>query len=823
MSAAKKSPGRSARPSRPDGRARGGAKRPGRGGARPWRRRVFTVLGALIFGAGAVLGDRAGRELVVLDRMVVERFDGRRFRVPSRVLSAPTIVYPGLDWKNVDLLGTLTRLGYQQQAGAATPDPGRFAWGDGRVRAHLRAFEHPSRPEPSRLVELRLEGHEIASIRDLEADRELGAVLLEPELVGSYYGPDREQRELVRLGDLPGHLIDAILASEDQRFGDHLGIDPIRIGGAIVANLRGRREGGSTVTQQLVKNFFLTPERTLERKLREATIALIVEARYSKDEILECYLNEIYLGQRGSTEVHGVGEASRLYFGKNVRSVTVSEAALLTAVIPGPNNISPWKYPDRALARRNLVLDLMHDQGRIDEATRDAAKAEPLQLSAVTPEPSEARYFLDALRRQLPEVYDWEALTSEGLRVYSTLDLRLQRAAAAALREGLGELEQKHKRLRADAPEKAIQGCVVALRPQTGEVLALVGGRDYGQSQFDRCTQARRQAGSTFKPFVYLAALEPGAHGPRITLASRLEDAPLSVPTSSGTWSPANYDKQFHGSVTVRQALERSMNVATARLGLEVGPDRVASLARRLGIDSPLPRVPSLALGVADVAPIELARAYATIANGGIRPVVTTFEDAVDASDRTLARRDIQFERVLDAGTAYLGTSLLEGVVDRGTAAAIRRSGIEGPIAGKTGTTDDGKDAWFVGFTPEMVVVVWVGFDQPKPTGLTGASGALPIWTRFVREATQGSVRGAFLPPPEVVTVEIEPGSGALAMAGCPASASEFFLIGTEPTRTCPEGVPAGEGAHAGEPDGEGVGPAPRPRKGMFDWLKRVF
>jgi len=818
VSAAKKSPGRAGRPAGGGGRRPAGA--PPRG---PWRRRVFTLLGALVFGAGALLGDRAGRELVVLDRMVTERFEGRRFRVPSRVLSSPTIVYPGLDWKSVDLVGTLTRLGYQQQPGAAAPEPGRFVWGEGRVRVHLRAFEHPSRPEPSRLVELRLDGREIASIRDVEADRELGAVLLEPELVGAYYGPDREQRELVRLGDLPRHLIDAILASEDQRFGDHVGIDPIRIAGAVVANLKGRREGGSTVTQQLVKNFFLTPERTIERKLREATIALIVEARYSKDEILECYLNEIYLGQRGSTEVHGVGEASRLYFGKSVRQITVSEAALLTAVIPGPNNISPWKYPDRALARRNLVLDLMYEQGRIDEATRDAAKAEALQLSAVTPEPSEARYFLDALRRQLPEVYDWEALTSEGLRIYSTLDLRLQRAAARALREGLAELEQKYKRLRSDAPEKALQGCVVALRPQTGEVLALVGGREYGQSQFDRCTQARRQAGSTFKPFVYLAALEPAAGGPRITLASRLDDTPLSVPTSSGTWSPANYDKQFHGTVSVREALERSMNVATARLGLEVGPDRVASLARRLGIDSPLPRVPSLALGVADVAPIELARAYATIANGGIRPVVTTFEDAVDAEDRTLARRDIQFERVLDAGTAYLGTSLLEGVVDRGTATLIRRKGIEGPLAGKTGTTDDGKDAWFVGFTPELVVVVWVGFDQPKPTGLTGASGALPIWTRFVQEATQGTVRGAFLPPPEVVSVDIEPGSGALAMAGCHASASEFFLLGTEPTQTCPEGAPvhdAGPGAAAG---GGEPGGAPRPRRGMFDWLKRVF
>jgi penicillin-binding protein 1B len=763
---------------------------------------------------------------MALHRMVVARFEGQRFRIPSRVLSAPTILYPGVDWKNIDLQGALTRLGYQQQPGVARPDPGRYEWRSDRVRAHLRAFDHPSRPEPAHLVDLMLDGSEITEIRDVDTDRELGAVLLEPELVGAYYGPDREQREIVQIGDVPRHLIHAILAAEDQRFDAHHGIDPIRIAGAFLANLRhgSTVQGGSTVTQQLVKNFFLTPERTLQRKLREAAISVIVESRYSKDEIFECYLNEIYLGQRGATEVHGVGEASRLYFGKSVRELTVSESALLAAVIPGPNGISPYRAPDRALARRNLVLDLMHDQDRIDDATWEAAKAEPLQLSAVTPEPSEARYFLDALRRQLPEVYDSETLTSEGLRIYSTLDLRLQRTAARALREGLAELEQKHKRLRTDSPEKALQGCLVALRPQTGEVLALVGGRDYGASQFDRCTQARRQAGSTFKPFVYLAGLEPVAGGPRITLASRVQDEPLSIPTSSGTWSPANYDKQFHGPVSVRTALERSMNVATARLAQEVGIARVADLARRLGIDSRLPKVPSLALGVADLAPIELARAYATIANGGIRPVVTTFDDAVDRSGVALARRDIQFERVLDAGTAYLGTSLMEGVVDRGTATLIRRAGIEGPVAGKTGTTDDGRDAWFVGFTPELVIVVWVGFDQPRATGLTGAAGALPIWTRFLKDVTGGRVRGAFLPPPEVVDIEIEPGSGALALDGCPSHEPEYFLLGTEPTSTCPAGVffrqpdPSdGGSADAGQRD-------PRRRRGGFvDWLKRVF
>jgi penicillin-binding protein 1B len=783
--------------------------------------------------AGAVLaGIVVGSELRRLDALVRARFDGQRFQVPSRVFSAPTLLAAGVDWKQIELRDALTRLGYQEVAADAPKiEPGRYVWQGDRVRIHLRAFEHPSRPEPSRLVELRLDGREIASVRDLEADRELGGALLEPEIVGSYYGPHREQRELVRLDEVPRQVIDAILSVEDQRFEEHHGLDPIRIVGAMLANLRagGTVQGGSTLTQQLVKNFFLTPERSLRRKLREAAISLLVEARYSKDEILECYLNEIYLAQRGGTEVHGVGEASRLYFGKPVQELDVAEAALIAAVIPGPNAISPYKNPERALARRDLVLDLMHEQGRIDDATWTFAKAEPLRLSAITPEPGEARYFLDVLRRQLPEVYANEelskVLSKEGLRIYSTLDLRLQRAAARALRDGLDGLEKRFPKLKAEESDKRIQGCVIALRPATGEVLALVGGRDYGQSQFDRCTQARRQMGSVFKPFVYMAALEPGTRGPTITLASHLDDEPVSIATPSGPWTPVNYDKKFRGNVSVRTALENSLNVPTVRLSQEVGIDAIADLARRFGIESPLPLVPSLALGVADVAPIEVARAYAAIANGGVRPEIRTFEDAFDAQGNPVSRPEPSSERVIDAGTAFLGVSLLEGVVDRGTAASVRSAGIEGAVAGKTGTTDDGRDAWFAGFTPDLVVVVWVGFDEPRKTALTGASGALPIWTRFVLDATGGHVRGSFEPPDEVQLVAIEPATGAQALDGCPERANEWFLLGTEPTRTCPEGFGGWFGQAGDERPGSRTspGPATRATRKIFDWLKGLF
>jgi len=693
--------------------------------------------------------------LIRLDRTVVARFEGRTFKVPSRVLSAPSILYPGLDWQRSDLRGTLARLGYRQVQGVV-PAPGQYEWDGRRVRLHLRAFDHPTRGEPARKLELRLDGSRVTALTSPDG-RPLGAVPLEPEPVGLYYGPDREQRELARLEDLPPALVDAILAIEDQRFPTHSGVDPRRIAGALLANLEagGITQGGSTLTQQLVKNFFLAPERTLSRKLQEAVMALLVEWRYEKPAILEAYLNEIYLGQRGATAVHGMGQAARLYFGKRAADLELAECALLAAIIQSPNANSPYRHPDRALERRNLVLDLMHRQGRIDPSSWRRARAEPLLVAEVTPDPRDARYFLAALERQLPEHYGSGVLVNEGLSIHATIDLRLQIAAAVALREGLADLEKRHARIRREDPLRQLQGCLVALRPQTGEVLALVGGRDFGVSQFDRCIQARRPAGSVFKPFVYIAALERAPAGGGITLASFLSDDPLEVRTPSGIWAPANYDRQFHGRVPVREALERSLNVATARLGQQVGIERVADVARRLGIESALPEVPSLALGAADVSPLEMARAYATVANGGVRPVVRTFDEVVDAEGRVLERRELSFERVLDEGTAYLATSLLQGVIERGTGRSIVSYGLHGALAGKTGTTDDERDAWFVGFTPELVVAVWIGFDEPQSLGLSGAAAALPIWARFVREATGGNVRGEFLPPQGMESLEI--------------------------------------------------------------------
>ncbi|MFP6639406.1 MAG: transglycosylase domain-containing protein, partial [Myxococcota bacterium] len=405
------------------------------------------------------------------DRIVVARFEGKRFDVPSKVYAAPQVVYPGSNWQRADLAGWLVRSGYREQPEGGVLLPGRYVWTPGRLQVHLRAFDHPLRPEEARRLEFRLSGGAIEAILDPHTGNPVDVVVLEPESVSAFLGRDRQQRDLVELEDLPPHLVGAVYAVEDKRFEEHHGIDLRRVVGAGLANLRAGQieQGASTLTQQLVKNFFLTPERTFERKLREAVMALITEARYSKAEILQTYLNEIYLGQRGTIQVHGVGEAARLYFGKSASSLTVSESAVIAAIIQSPNGISPYSQPDRAVARRNMVLELMFEQERISWEAYQAARQEPLQVAAVIADTGDVRYFLDVLSQQLPAVYDEQVLSSDGLRIYSTLDPRVQRAAVRALRAGLDRIEARSKAN--GRPIEGLQGCLIAMRPQTGEIL----------------------------------------------------------------------------------------------------------------------------------------------------------------------------------------------------------------------------------------------------------------------------------------------------------------------------------------------------------------
>ena len=785
MARASKKTGRGARRGAGGGRADAAGSGPSRSLLRARRVGLVTVL--LAFGCGLWV---AGW-LLDLDKMVVSRFEGRRFSVPSRVYAAPIVIYPGVDWQRLDLAGWLARMGYREQQEAGPLVVGHYRWLPGRLRVHLRGFDHPQLPEENRKVEFRLEQGRVREMRD-DHGEPVAVVALEPEPISSFYGSNREQRDLVAIEDVPRHLIAAIYSVEDRRFEEHHGVDPRRIVGAMLANLRagGIRQGGSTLTQQLVKNFFLTPERTLRRKLTEAIVALIVEARYAKPQILEAYLNEIYMGRRGSTAIHGVGEASRFFFGKHVADLALDESALLAAVIQSPNRVSPHRHPDRAKRRRDLVLELMATQGRVPAEEAAQARARKISLAAIALESGQDRYFLDELARQLPEVYDQDLLSVEGLRIYSTLDTMVQHAAVRALHDGLEALEARlgpPPAAEGETPAR-LQGCLMAMRPQTGEILAMVGGRDYATSQWNRCTLARRQVGSVFKPIVYATALSPQS-GPLLTLASLVADEPLAVETHDGLWEPVNYDKKFSGPVLVRDALERSLNVPAARIGQEVGIGKVIEMARRLGIESSLPPVPSLALGTAEVSPLEIVTVYSTFANGGLRPTPRSFIGLID--DRGVGQEQWPLEgarRVLDPGTAYLTTTLLEGVVDRGTGAGIRARGLRGPIAGKTGTTDDEYDLWFVGFTPEIAAVVWVGYDEPQPIGVPSSRGALPIWANFLSEVTGERVRGAFTRPAGIEVAEIDPRSGARALSGCPEHRLEFFLDGTVPEATCPRG-----------------------------------
>jgi len=586
-----------------------------------------------------------------------------------------------------------------------------------------------------------------------------------PIAIGTLDGAPMELRVPVRLPEIPQHLVHAVLAVEDQRFYAHHGLDLRRIGGALLANVKAGAitQGGSTVTQQLAKNLFLSASRTPLRKLREAALAVVLEARYQKGTILEAYLNEIYLGQDGPRAIRGVGAASRYYFGKDVRRISLAESALLAGMISAPNRNAPSRNPDAARQRRDLVLGLMQEQQRISAGAAARARSAAVASRAFPSRSVEGRWFRDFA---LPGPA--KRARARGVAFYTTLDASLQRAAERAVRLGLS-------RFRSAGAEAAL----VALDPRSGEVLAVVGGRDYGASQFNRATEARRQPGSAFKPVVALAALErAGGQDPAFTLASVVEDEPLRVRTPSGPWQPTNYDGQFHGSVTLREAMEQSLNVPFARIGMAIGPERIVATARRLGITSPLHPVPSLALGSSEVSLLELVRAYGVLAAGGDLAAPRTLLGSAPYGEDMADPGHPRLSRVVDPAVAYLVTSMLEGVVTRGTGRALNGSGRFQAIAGKTGTSNDWRDAWFVAYSPTLVVGVWVGFDDGRSLGLTGAGAALPIAARFLEEAASDDEGESFEIPDGITEAYVGQHEGWFG--GC--GERELFLAGTEPT-----------------------------------------
>ncbi|HYN40997.1 MAG TPA: PBP1A family penicillin-binding protein [Thermoanaerobaculia bacterium] len=760
-------------------------------------RRVWAAIPrwALWGAAGLVVLFVVSFVLVVAyyDRVVSRTMDGRRWSIPTRLYSDVWVLQPGDALGPDDVERRLSRLRY-----APVPAPpvtgGRYLLSRSRIVIGVNPHETAYGRFPGMVARIDFSGRRIAGLKRESDGTPLPYVVFEPEVVGSVFDQKMEDRTLVRLSQVPKVVVDAILTTEDRDFFSHAGLAPKRLVGAVLQGLMSGRSvrGTSTLTQQLVKNLFLTHERTLRRKAVEALLAVILDAKYGKEEILEAYLNEIYLGQRGSVSVTGVEEAARFYFGKPVSQLDLSEAAMLAGLISSPGRFSPFRNPERAAARRALVLKGMLDEKKIDRAAYDAALAAPLTRVSKPVIGIEAPHFVDFVLTQVKE--SRSDLSGAGLSLYTTLDPDMQAAAQAAVLTGLEELEKRYKRLRTKEGEEPLQAALIVLDPHTGSIRALVGGRDYQVSQFNRVVQAKRQPGSLFKPFVYLAAFERRDLVPPVTPITILQDSPIALvfgKTEEETWSPRNYDGQFRGPVTVRYALEHSLNIPTVRLAVwETGGGKtlltdIIAAARKAGISSPMKAYPSLALGAFECTPMEIAAAYSVFANGGILVRPNSLLGLVGPEGRRIDRKDVPLQRAADPAAVAVLDSILQGVVNRGTGASARGRGAQGIFAGKTGTTNDGRDAWFIGFSPRLLVAVWVGFDDNRGLNLSGSTAAVPIYADFARRLPSHFFQEPFPDVPGVVTASVDPTTGMLVTEDCPTSVNEQFLAGTEPAERC--------------------------------------
>jgi len=756
--------------------ARGAFKRKANNAGFSWRRLtiklVLWVLLAFVLAGGLYVWHLADT--------IESRFAGRRWSVPSRVYADSMMLFAGQTYSQSQVLKSLKALGYSQVKHSSLK-PGQYRLRPQGIDLHLRQLALPGHRRQAMAVHLAFKHGSIAGISLLDGEGSPGVVELEPQPVAQFFGPERESRILVSLFHIPSHLARAVLAAEDADFYQHHGVDLFGILRALWVNLRagGIRQGGSTITQQLAKNYFLSPERTIWRKLRELIIAVLLELKYNKDTILEIYLNEVYLGQMGSVAVNGVGEAAQFYFGKPAEELNAAESALLAAVIRGPNRYSPHRHAKLAKKRRDWVLANMAKHGWLGAAALKAAQSAPLGVVPYRKYHRQAPYFVDYVSRQLTELYPKEALASLGFGIYTTLDLEVQEAAEKALLNGLERLERARPKLRVKDPAKRLQGAIIVMQPQTGNILAMVGGRDYGLSQFNRATQAARQPGSTFKPFVYLAALD------EFTPASTLSNEPREYKVGATKWRPENYKPYPATRVSVRTALALSLNIPTVDLAMQVGLDRVAAVARGFGFTSPMQPYPSLALGSLEVRPLELARAYCAFAADGVLPYPLSLHKVADEKGRIVHRRHVSKESVTTPGKAYIMDSLLRSAVLSGTGRGLGRLGVNLPMAGKTGTTNDYRDAWFVGYTPDILALVWVGFDDNRSTGYSGGSAALPIWAELIKAIPWRTSGAWFRQPPGVIKAWVCAASGQAPTSGCPQLVEELFLESRPPREPC--------------------------------------
>jgi penicillin-binding protein 1B len=712
-----------------------------------------------------------------LDYNVRAQFEGKRWAIPARVYASPVELYAGLNMTSAKFEELLQTLHYRQD-NHLTSD-GTYYKSGSQISLKTREFTFWDQQQHSTLIRVNFTSSGIANILDGTQTKDLAIVRLDPVQIGTLYPTIKEDRILIKLEEAPDALIKGLLASEDRDFYQHIGISFKGIARAMWMNvLAGHMvQGGSTITQQLVKNFYLTSERSLSRKVKEALMALILEYRYSKDEILEAYLNEIYLGQDGASAVHGFGLASEFYFGGSLKDLPLEHIAALIALVRGPSEYDPRRYPDRSLQRRNLVLEEMEAEGYITKQQATVAMAKPLNVIANTHRSSN-RYpgFLDLVKRQLKQEYKEEDLTSEGLKIFTTLDTRVQDALEETLSKKLDQLEKLPK-------AKGLEAASVVTRRDSGEIAAMMSGRDQSGAGFNRALDAVRPIGSLIKPVVYLTALE---YPDRYTITTPVSDTEILVKGAGGNdWSPKNYDHEEHGTIGFHTALAHSYNLATVRIGMDIGVARVAKTLRSMGITRPVDLFPSFLLGAAQLTPMEVTQIYQTLAGDGFLTPLKAIRAVVAADGTRLQSYPFTVRQVLDPAVTYIVNTILQEVMHEGTGrSAYTAFPYDYGLVGKTGTTNDAKDSWFAGYTGDYLSVVWIGRDDNKPAGLTGATGALQVWTSLMKQISTQPV--TLIPPDNINTVWIDPVNGLLANESCSGAKQYPFIAGSEPEESSP-------------------------------------
>jgi penicillin-binding protein 1B len=753
---------------------------------------LALALGSVVLFAAGPLIYQFFRYYGSLEHEVVARFSGQHWTLPSLLYSDSTMLYPGERLDEIGFFQRLARLNYHRVTPGQVRIRGEYSFDQnhGMLVLFLHDFRYPYNDFAGALVALKISPLQtIESIEDVATRKPEYSAELEPELLGAIFHGNWEQRRLVPLSDIPPAFIDAVLAAEDHRFYEHHGIDLVRTAGAAWVDLTAHHvlQGGSTLTQQLMKNFFLTSKRDWHRKVTEALMAYIAEKRYSKDEILELYLNDIYLGQRGQEGIYGVWEASLFYFSREPRDLTIAQMATIAGMIRSPNRFNPFRHVDPARVRRNAVLAAMLHDGYMNKAAYDEAVIEPLRTREPYTETNDAPYFVDYVKHELAERYPPSVLTGEGLRIFTTLDVHMEKQAEQAIEHNLLSLEEKHPSLKRKEKNQQLESCLIAIEPQTGRIRAMDGGRDYHQSQFNRVAQSHRQPGSAFKPVTYLAALQESFDGgaAKFLPTSYIDDDPFTWQFGATSWTPKNYKDRYFGRVTLEFALEESLNSATLRLADAVGLDRVLAMASKLGFGN-LPPYPSVVLGGIEVEPMQLAAMYAILANEGMEVQPNAVTAVVNVKGQVIEGHELKAEQVLAPEVAYSMDFMLEQVIKHGTGMGVRKAGFLRPAAGKTGTTNDSVDAWFAGFTPNLLAVVWTGFDQKEALGLTGAEASLPAWTDFMKAATASRPDGDFPMPSDVVRVRVDPLTGYLATRYCPVTMEGVFPQALAPTEVCP-------------------------------------